>query len=303
LERWRAAARRLPVITLIAAIFVLGGLGLLAVSLSSGGERPLLPLLPTFTPLATTADSAPVEIGFAELNADPAAYLGQRLLVSGNYTLLDKPDCPNPTGPMLQWSLVAEELQLNAQGFEAVLRLVEADTPLTVTGIWRAYRGPLGCGKEPPDGTLWYLAVDQIIQPNPLLGATAPQLTTIAGTPAPLGTEETAVATPTAETPTPTTETAGTQPASPPGITPTAGLSPSPTLPTTPLATPATPGTLAPVTPDATPAESVTPDLSPVPTETGGPAGTTTPGLPSATPGGPGYPAQPTPTGTVGGYP
>jgi hypothetical protein len=307
LERWRAAVGRLPIVTLAAALFVLLGLGLLAMSLSGGGERPLLPILPTFTPLSATAATVPLEVGFAELNAEPAAYLGQRLRVSGTYTPLAAPECPRPTGPALRWSLVAEELQLNARGFESVLRLVEADTRLTVSGIWRAYRGPLGCGKEPPDGTVWYLAVDQIIEPNPLLGATAPQLTVIPGTPATLSPEETSVASPTPEGIEVTIEVSGTLTATQPGIAPTVDSTPSPTLPTTPLA-PATPGTgtIAPPTPDgATPAVSVTPGPSPTPTATGGTAGTT-PELPTATPGGPGYPGQgsPTPTGTTtGGYP
>jgi hypothetical protein len=312
LDRLRAAVGRLPVITLAAAIFVMGGLALLAVSLSGGGQRPMLPLLPTFTPLAGTAGYAPVEVGFTELNADPVAYLGQRLQVSGAYTPLAQPECPTPTGPALEWSLVADELQLNALGFETVLRLIEADTPLTVTGVWRAYRGPLGCGKEPPDGTVWYLEVEQIIEPNPLLGASGPLLTVIAGTPATLSAEETAESTPTPGVSTPTAEEVGTIPATLPGGAPTAAMSPTPTLlttplvtapPTTPLATAATPGG----TPGAgTPALSPTFGPSPTPTATGGPGGTTTPGLPTSTPGGPGYPGQatPTPTGTTtGGYP
>jgi hypothetical protein len=294
----------LPLITAAAAISVVVGLALLAASLNGGGARPLLPHLPTFTPLSGTADFVPVEIGFTELNADPTAYQGQRLQVTGAYTPLDAPDCLDYTGPFIRWSLVAEELQLNATGFENVLRLVENDTAMTVTGIWRAYHGPVGCGKEPPDGTVWYLAVDQIIEPNPLLGAAGPLITVIPGAPlATLSPLETTEGTPTPTTMTPTVELPGTIPATLPNLLPTAGLTPTSTLPTTPLAPATTPGATG-TQGAATPALTVTPGPSPTPSPTGGAAGTTTPGLPTSTPGGPGYPSQssPTPT-TTGGYP
>jgi hypothetical protein len=304
-ERLRASARRLPVITAAAVILVVGGLSLLVWSLSGGASRPLFPNLPTFTPLAATVEFEAQEIGFTELNADPAAFQNQRLQVSGVYTPVEAPECLDYNGPIIRWSLVAEELQLNAIGFEDILRLVPEDTEMTVTGIWRAYRGPVGCGKEPEDGTVWYLEVERIVEPNPLFGATAPMLTVVPGTPAgTLAPEEAAtLATPTPEVTVEMTTEITTTTTLPGIVSPTV----TPTLPTTPLVTPlGTPGatqTLSP-TADGTAALSPTPGPSPTPTATGGASGTTTPGLPTTTPSGTGYPSQGTPTATTtGGYP
>jgi hypothetical protein len=168
---------------------------------------------------------------------------------------------------------------------------------LTVTGIWRVYEGPVGCGKEPPDGTVWYLEVDRIVEPNPLVGSGGPGLTVVAGTQQPvqglLDNDPTSTPgltiTPTVESLVTVPITTGTAVPAPP-LTVTATL----TLPpTTPL-------------PGLSPTSSVTPTPSPTtgagtPTAgTGTPQGTTTPGLPTGTPSGTGYPGQPTPPN---GYP
>lgn len=305
-EELRAAARRLPVVTALAVVLVLGGMAMLVWSLSGGPSRPLYPNLPTFTPLAATVQFEAENVGFTELNADPAAFQNRRLQVSGTYTPIEPPDCLDHNGPLIRWSLVAEELQLNAIGFEDILRLVPEETILTVTGIWRAYRGPVGCGKEPEDGTVWYLEVDRIIEPNPLFGATSPALTVVAGTPAatPAPEEAATLATPTPEvTAEATTVLTATTTLPGSAISPTA----TPTLPTTPLVTPLTTvgatQTVAP-TADGTAPLSPTPGPSPTPTATGEAQGTTTPGLPTTTPSGTGYPSQGTPTATTtGGYP
>ena len=304
-ERLRAAARHLPVVTAIAVILVLGGMALLVWSLSGGSSRPLYPNLPTFTPLAATVQFEAETIGFTELNADPAAFQDRRLQVSGVYTPIESPDCLDYNGPLIHWSLVAEELQLNAIGFEDILRLVPEDTELTVTGIWRAYRGPVGCGKEPEDGTVWYLDVDRIVEPNPLFGATGPALTVIPGTPAgTLAPEEEAA---TLETPALEVTAEATTVITATTTLPIVASPTPPTLPTTPSVT--SPGTAAATqtvapTIEGTPALSPTPGPSPTPTTTGEAQGTTTPGLPTTTPSGTGYPGQGSPTATTtGGYP
>jgi len=308
-ERLRAAARRLPVVTALAVVLVLGGMAMLVWSLSGGPSRPLYPNLPTFTPLAATMQFEAESVGFTELNADPATFQNRRLQVSGTYTPIEPPDCLDFNGPLIRWSLVAEELQLNATGFEDILRLAPEDTEMTVTGIWRAYRGPVGCGKEPEDGTVWYLEVERIVEPNPLFGATGPALTVVPGTPgATLAPEEAA----TLATPTPEVTVEGTTVITATTTFPGGGVaSPTatPTLPTTPLVTPlstvdATQTVAATV--DGTAAISPTPGPSATPTGTGEAQGTTTPGLPTTTPSGTGYPSEGTPTATAtttGGYP
>lgn len=296
---------RSSLIPLSAALLVLIALALLAFSLSGRGERPLFPILPTLTTGPAVIESEMTILGFTELNEDPAAYRGQRIQVSGVYTPVDAPECLNYTGPVIRWSLVAEELQLNAIGFEGLVRLLEPGTEMTVSGVWNVYQGPLGCGKEPPDGTVWYLTIDRILEPNPLFGAQAPLLTVIAGealpTLSPLETIEQS-----SPEPTPTLEgTADPLLTTTPDVALTVPLvitdTPEPTnLPVTPLLTPG-------VTPDqtGTPPIDLTPGSSPTfgPSPTPDPLGTTTPALPTNTPSGSGYPIPPSPTATTEGYP
>lgn len=305
-ERLRALAGHLPIIPIAVVALVVVGLGLLAFSLSGGANNPLYPVLPTFTPLSGTADFQAREVTFTELNEDPAAFRDQRLIVSGAYTPLSAPECLDYTGPVIRWSLVAEELQLNAIGMENLLRLVEEGLEMTVTGTWRMYQGPVGCGKEPVDEVVWFLEVDRILEPNPLQGTIDPVLTVVLGSPefpesAPVTVD------PGESDLSPTLE--GTEILSP-TATLDAGLpiAPTPTItntlvPVTPLATVGTPGTPDPLaTPDLTATGTITGTIETTP----GAEGTPPPSLPTNTPSGPGYPSDgtPDPTATTGsGYP
>jgi hypothetical protein len=302
--RARSWVARWPVLAGLAAFLLLAGLALVVSALVSRSGRPLYPNLPTFTPLAATLEGEPAVLTFTELNADPDAYRDQRIQVAGDFASVAPPDCVPYSGPGIRWSLVAEELQLNAVGFENVLRLVAEGTPMTVTGIWRLYRGPVGCGKEPPDANVWFLAVDQILEPNPLLGEDGAVLTVVPGgdlpTLPPLDLEA-----PTDE-PTPTLEPVATEElpeaATLPPALPTIGA--TSTLPATPTLTPTlattglpgTPGTPGTPTETGTPTLTVTPGPSPTPSVTVE-GGDLTPGIPTATQGS-GYPGDPTP-----GYP
>lgn len=305
---FRTLAARFPWIPIVAIVLVFIGLALLALSLSGNNQRPLFPILSTFTPIAGTIEYEPVILGLTELNEDPAVYRGQRIQVSGAFTPVEPPECLNYSGPTVRWSLVAYELQLNAVGFENMVMLLEPDTEMTVTGIWSAFRGPVGCGKEPPDGTVWYLAVDRILEPNPLYGATGPAITVIPGeslpTQLPLGTTEdiTPMATPSISGTLPITPTLPLVATQPLPVTPTTNLTP---LPVTPLPSAgATAGLTTTPLPGGTAGVTPTTNLSVTPEPTGGTPGTTPPSLPTSTPGGPGYPGQPTPTATTqGGYP
>lgn len=295
-------------ITVAAAVLVIIGLAMLAFSLSGRAERPLLPILPTFTTVPETIANEPELIGFAELNADPNAFRGRRIQVSGAYTPVDPPECVDYAGPIIRWSLVADELQLNAVGFENVLRLLETDTNMTVMGVWSAYQGPLGCGKSPPQGTVWYLAVERILEPNPLLGANGPLLTVIAGQPlptlSPLETVEliTPEINPTLDSGAELTPTATLDAGLPPAVTPTLETT---ALPVTPLPTPGATSNLTGTPPiESTPEASATFGPSPTTEGTPGAPGTGTPSLPTNTPSAPGYPSLPTPTATTpGSYP
>lgn len=305
-DRLRMVGGRLPLPTIAVFVLVVVGLALLAFSLAGGNHNPLYPPLPAFTPPSGTVDPQPREISFTQLNDDPASFQDQRLQVSGIYTPLSAPECLDYTGPVIRWSLVADELQLNATGYEDLLRLAEEGIEMTVTGTWRLYQGPLGCGKEPVDDIVWYLAVDRILLPNPVQGAVNPALTVVVGS---REFPESAGATidPSVGEGSPTLDSTDI-------LSPTATLdsglpvlpTPTPTntlLPVTPLApvgTPATPDPLA--TPDLTATSVMTGTVETTP----GAEGTPSPAIPTTTPSGSGYPPGQTPESTAtpeNGYP
>ena len=297
----RALATRWPVLGGLAAFLLLVGLVLVVSALVNRDRRPLYPNLPTFTPPAATVEGELPVLTFAELNADPDAYRNRRIQVAGDYASVPPPSCTPHSGPSIRWSLVAEELQLNAVGFENVLRLLAEGTPMTVTGIWRLYSGPVGCGKAPPDANVWFLAVDQIIEPNPLFGEGGSMLTVIAGSPlATLPPLDLSVPTATA-TPTLTATVPLASPDAPlattPAVLPTAGAVATETPTTTAtVGTTGTPTITATPTQTGTPGPSPTAGPSPTPSATVEGGETTTPGIPTATPGGPGYPGEGTPS-------
>ena len=279
---------------------ILGILLLLAVILlpllAQSNNRRLKPLRPTATPGSLVIEGDPTLIDFPNLNEDPFSYLNQRIRVTGDYTPLPPPDCTPFSGRRIRWSLVAENLQMNAVGFEPVLRLVEPDTTLTVEGIWRLYSGPAGCGKEPPSANVWYLEVERIIQPNPLTGFMGP-----AG-PGPIGpvTPLSPAATPSGGTavPTPTSTLSPGATTATPILTPSPGATASATAgtPTMPLTGTVTATATATPTSTATGQPTATLTTPPALTPT---SGATVPPVVTATPGG--YPGQatatPSPTG------
>jgi hypothetical protein len=165
---------RRPLIGL--ALLGLAGLSLCLVAalfLRQGEIRPLRPFRTDPTAIALILNGQPQLVTFPELSEDAAAYLNQRIRVTGFYLPVTPPDCAFFNGPVFRWSLVSEGLQLNAQGFERALSLLAPGTTLTVEGIWRLYNGPYGCGKGPETMDVWYLQVERIVQPNPLVETTA----------------------------------------------------------------------------------------------------------------------------------
>jgi hypothetical protein len=299
---------------LFLAILAVAVLGYLIFSSQTAAQRPLKPPRNTATPNVIAISNQPVIVTFAQLNEDPFALINRTIRVTGSYTPLDLPRCDGSySGPHIVWALIAEELQLDARGFEHIMRLVPPGTTLTIEGIWRHYKGPHGCGKEPPTATVWYLEVSRIIQPNPLplLNGTAVSLDTIVtptfaptnpaaqptelvGTPLPSATSETLTETPSATAtefaiPTATLELPPTITATPsPGPSPTATPSPDPNASPT-------------FTPTATNSGS---EATATPPTSDGPTATPIPALPTATPGD-GYPGtNPTATATSqSGYP
>ena len=276
------------------------------------GSRPLKFWSDTAVSPETTLNPQALLVNFDALNNNPAEYANKRIRVTGNYLRLEPPDCALFSGPRIQWGLVADGLQLNAVGFETiVLHIVPPNTQMTVEGIWRRYPGPAGCGKEPDRG-LWYLDVEQIVAPNPLVAGTATPVGLLAVTPPPFpgtATPTTFGQPPAPGTPIPNVTIVGTVAVGTPTSTPTFGGTAVPGTPTfTPTSTVAgfvtpTPG---PGTPTAVPGIG-TP--TPTPTNSGNPGGgpgnptPTNASLVTATPGS-GYPGpSPLPSGTPDPYP
>jgi hypothetical protein len=278
------------------------GLVVLAACRSRGSLKPLRPTASAGESLY----SEPIPIALPLLDADPDTYRGRLLRVTGAYTPLEVPPCARYRGPLLRWALVDEGLRLDAVGFEQVLQLLPPGTELTVDGFWQLYRGPLGCGKEPPRQTVWYLKAVRVVQPNPL-----PELLALATEPSP---RSTPLATPGPAALTPETE--GSPSATPsPTATPSATPSPtatatlSGTLAATATTTPTLEGTAATPTATATPTPAPTGEgqatATPGPTPTGPtltPSATAEP-ADTPTPGSYPGPATETPTATSAAYP
>lgn len=283
---------------------------LVVLFLANNSNRPLQPVRTLATAELVLISSEANFVTFPELDANPTAYLNQFIRVSGTYNPLRPPTCQPYNGPSIHWSLISEGLQLDATGYEAILREVPPNTILTVEGIWRRYHGPYGCGKEPPANDAWHLEVMQIIQPNPLFGADAIALDTILG-PGPLPTEA-GLPTPTATvvvvetavliSPTPTPTFLFTPTATPTTLllvteTPTTAVG-TPNITTTPITpTPTLTPTPLTITPGATRIPTQTPTITPTPT-----LGSVPPTVVPDPYQGP-TPVPPAPTATRPGYP
>lgn len=187
--------------------------------------RNLRPFRPEPTAIALVVDGQPQLVTFTELSQNAYQYHNKRIRVTGFYLPLALPDCNQHSGPTFHWAIISQGLQLNAIGFERPLALVSAGSTLTVEGIWRLYDGPAGCGKSPERSNIWYLHVEQIVQPNPLT----------ASTPDPAAYLLTGVSTPIFPTVGPTnTPRPGASPTpSPTAVPPTATSNLTPTVTTT----------------------------------------------------------------------
>jgi hypothetical protein len=153
--------------TLLFLLILLLALLLTACRACSGRQGQIQPIRPTPTPGGQVV-GLPIPVAFSELNENPAAYQNQLIRVSGAFTRLELEPCRQRRGPQIQWGLISEELRLDSVGLTPIVRLAPEGTPMTIDGWWRLYQGPLGCGKQPPDGFAWYLDAAQIIAPNPL---------------------------------------------------------------------------------------------------------------------------------------
>jgi hypothetical protein len=308
---WRSDPRfryLVPVIVVLGLILLI--LALAASCSGRNNDQGLRPFRPTQTPQDGSVSGDALVLSFIDLNGSPEVYQNQRIRVTGDKVTIPPPDCRLFTGPGFSWGLIAEDLQLNALGYEELVKQVPDGLTMTVEGVWRQYNGPLGCGKEPADGIAWYLQVERIIAPNPLPLMEGTPFATIQ---VPLGTQPSIDITP-FETATPET-----------AVTPQPGITPLPNGTGTPLPlttmTPLITSTIDPLLPTSTLFPGLTPSATPEPgvTSTEGPPDgegtdpTATPSLsPSPTnanfltqtpaPTSPGYPGPGTPEPTIDPY-
>jgi hypothetical protein len=293
------AIQKNPKLIISAAIIlaIIGIIFLVAVVRPATNSVSLLPVLAAPTASQNqTASITPVAVTFTELNADPLAFLNLPITVSGSFIKLDPPSCPRFTGPNPQWALVSEDLQLEAKGFERIVQILSPGTNMAIEGIWRLYQGPLGCGKGPPVGSAWYLQVQRIVQPNPLVGDGSQNIIDIEG--AAPGLPD-LVAT---NMPTIPPTTLSPQSAETPMATETLNQ----IIPTEIISATATIDSALVGTPISTPAFTSTPVIdgnTPLATATAGATSTSTSGGGDSPPSTPQTPLPPTATQGSGGYP
>ena len=126
------------------------------------------PRLPDPTPVGLV-NPQPIPLSFADLNADPYGWRNRLLRVSGSFTLLPRVNCLPFKGVQPRWALVNEGLKMDIVGLNELTSIALEGGPITVEGVWRLYEGPLGCGKEPERGVVWYLEAKRLVAPNPLV--------------------------------------------------------------------------------------------------------------------------------------
>lgn len=288
-----------PVIILLGLLLLL-----LAIAASCNGRdnnRGLKPFRSTREPFGNVGSGDVVILSFTDLNNDPVAYQNQRIRVTGDKITIQTINCRLYTGPVFTWGLIGDDLQLTALGFEKLVNRLPDGLTMTVEGVWRQYNGPLGCGKEPVDGSAWYLQVERIIAPNPLPLMDGTPFATIQ---VPFGTQNgveiTPFATRTPETAVTDSPGIGITPL-PPGTSLPIGTQPPTVLPTattdgllptetsfpglTPTATPIAGATETQTSPDGTSTVTMTPTAQLTPSAT-------SPGIITQTPAPtkPGYP-------------
>ncbi|HFC13035.1 MAG TPA: hypothetical protein ENJ56_09355 [Anaerolineae bacterium] len=137
-------------------------------------SRPLKPVRVLPQPATGVVLNEVTETTFAQLASTPDAFVDRLIRVTGAYLPFSAPiSCPNnqlPKGIVPQWGMIADELQMNAIGFERIVPLLAEGETLVVDGVWHKYVGPVGCGKEPQEKqVVYYLEVVQILQPNPIV--------------------------------------------------------------------------------------------------------------------------------------
>ncbi len=132
----------------------------------------LPPTVSVPTPETTAVQPNPVS--HAALAADPYGYQDTYLQLTGEFSKVPQLICgtsrhASPAG----WGLTADSLMALADGYGSQLNaLAPQRLMITANGWWRQWQGLVGCGKTATMQTVWYLEVDEIVSPNPLVQVT-----------------------------------------------------------------------------------------------------------------------------------
>ncbi len=146
---------------------------LLLISCREGGtDNPIAGWVPGGTPPPLLNETAAVSL--AELAQNPAAYVGQSVRLTGQFSRSAPLVCSTVTRRSpAPWILTDGEATVSIGGsFEQLERVASNGLTITVAGRWWVWRGPVGCGKNLPLSEVWYLDIDEIIAPNPITYAT-----------------------------------------------------------------------------------------------------------------------------------
>lgn len=120
-----------------------------------------------------TADNQVLSITLADLAANPEAYEGAQLQLTGEYRRRPLLVCEsNPHPSPATWGIVADEVMAEASGLDQLRALIPENLTITVEGRWQHWRGPVGCGKRALVYDVWYLEVSRIVSPSPITNAT-----------------------------------------------------------------------------------------------------------------------------------
>lgn len=129
---------------------------------------------PTSVAAPETPVTQAIPVSHAALAADPYGYQDSYLQLTGEFSKIPRLICgtsrhASPAG----WGLTADSLMAMAAGYDSQLNsLIPPRLMITANGWWRQWQGLVGCGKTATIQTVWYLEVDDIVSPNPLVQVT-----------------------------------------------------------------------------------------------------------------------------------
>ncbi len=125
---------------------------------------------PQVSTVASGKNNPLIMVELSELAANPEMYEGSMVAVNGRYQSVNPRVCSTTQyNPPSTWGLTTDDWMIYMNGFDKQLKsLLPKGINMSVTGIWRQWRGPVGCGKDAAVQDIWYLDVQKITSPNPL---------------------------------------------------------------------------------------------------------------------------------------